>query len=163
MDFQDEIKKSLRTPEEAANAEIDAYVRYDIDRMKQMLKYVALSGEYEECNGCTVIRTVIESYLEKYCRVSFKEEIIRKGFWGQDFSTYQIATCNYTDMKLVDLYLRKLGEKAEVEGIKFEVFAAYYDRVHQKEHTCPIPGRMRIQAPGRGPVKICMKVSMTIK
>ena len=163
MDFQDEIKRNLRTPEEAANAEIDAYVRYDIERMKQMLKNAALSGEYEKCNGCTVIRTVIESYLNKYCRVSFKEEIIRKGFWGQDFSIYQVITCGYRDKKFVDLYLQKLREKAEVEGIQFEVFAAYYDRVHQKEHTCPIPGQMRIQAPGWVPVKICMKVSMEIK
>ena len=93
MDFQDEIKKSLRTPEEAASDEVDAYVSYDIERMKQMLKYVASSGEYEECNGCTVIRTVIESYLKKYCRVSFEQEIIRKGFWGQDFSIYQVITC----------------------------------------------------------------------
>lgn len=163
MDFQDEIKKSLRTPEEVANAEVAAYVGYDIDRMKQMLKYAALSGEYENGNGCTVIRTAIESYLKKYCRVSFKEEIIRKGFWGQDFSIYQVITCGYRDKKFVDLYLQKLREKTELEGIQFEVFATCYDIVHQKEHTCSIPGQMRIQAPGWVPVKICMKVSMEIK
>ena len=171
MSFRDEMKASLKTPQQVMNEKENAELQKikesanaEFERMKVELKRQASEGHYVDLGTRQIVHAEITSDIQKYCDIVTRKGMQRRGLFGNDTYSYVDVICTYSDQKYIDAYFKELDALVKPEEISYSVIAKYRDTVSNNVHTCMVPGNMRIHSFGimASEVKICIRVSMQL-
>jgi len=171
MSFGDELRASIRTPEQVANEipDADKYTirrdaKDDFEKMKGALKSQAEAGKYKDYGNYKIVEGEIISGLARYVdmrRTPGSEKL--SGFRSRTHY-YVDVNCTYKSKNHAEFYLKELDVLTKEEGIEYQLIAIYDDKMNKREYRWPIPGSMRIENVINvvAGVYIHLKVSMKI-
>ncbi len=171
MSLRDEVRASLRTPQQAINEipDADKYTirrdaKDDFEKMKSTLKSQAAAGKYKDFGSYKLVEGEIISDLARYVNIRKTPGSEKQGGFRSRTHYYVDVNCTYKSKNHAEFYLKELGALTQEEGIEYQLIAIYDDKMNKREYRWPIPGSMRIEnvIDVVAGIYIHMKVSMKI-
>ena len=168
--FQDEIKRSLRTPqevmEEEENLEIQRAKRcaqLDFSSLKKELTSMASNGRYLTYKGYIEVCADVKSCATDFFKRDVKTTHYKLGAFC--YRCYSVCTCECKNMKMLKAYLDEIKRLTEPEGIEVKLVGECRDELYKATYAFDVPGEMRINgiSNSRIDLRIGLNATMRIK
>ena len=152
MSLRDEVRASLRTPQQVENEipNADKYTirrdaKDDFEKMKSALKSQAEAGKYRDYGSYKLVEGEIISGLARYVDMRRTPGSEKQGGFRSRTHYYVDVNCTYKSKNHAEFYLKELDALTKEEGIEYQLIAIYDDKMNKREYRWPIPGSMRIE------------------